>query len=77
VTDRRGDSRPLWLPAPRPGGEARVGGHWLSVVEHTPTRLIVHDPFGVAHLVSGAMGAGTARFCRYVRCNFGRRWMVG
>jgi hypothetical protein len=59
-------------PVERPAG----GGHWLIVVGHTPTHLIVHDPFGEADLVSGATIGGTARFCRYSRRNFGRRWMV-
>jgi GH24 family phage-related lysozyme (muramidase) len=59
-------------PVERPAG----GGHWLIVVGHTPTHLIVHDPLGEADLVSGATVGGTARFCRYSRRNFGRRWMV-
>jgi hypothetical protein len=59
-------------PVERPAG----GGHWLIVVGHTPTHLIVHDPLGEADLVSGATIGGTARFCRYSRRNFGRRWMV-
>jgi len=59
-------------PVERPTG----GGHWLIVVGHTPTHLIVHDPFGEADLVSGTTIGGTARFCRYSRRNFGRRWMV-
>jgi hypothetical protein len=59
-------------PVERPAG----GGHWLSVVGHTPTHLIVHDPFGEADLVSGATIGGTARFCHYSRRNFARRWMV-
>jgi hypothetical protein len=59
-------------PVERPTG----GGHWLIVVGHTPTHLIVHDPFGEADLVSGATIGGTARFCHYSRRNFGRRWMV-
>jgi hypothetical protein len=59
-------------PVENPGG----GGHWLIVVGHTPTHLIVHDPFGEADLVSGTTIGGTARFCRYSRRNFGRRWMV-
>ena len=59
-------------PVERPAG----GGHWLIVVGHTPTHLIVHDPFGEADLVNGTTIGGTARFCRYSRANFGRRWMV-
>jgi GH24 family phage-related lysozyme (muramidase) len=59
-------------PISRPGG----GGHWLIVVGITPTHLIVHDPFGEADLVNGTTLGGMARFCRYSRAKFGRRWMV-
>jgi hypothetical protein len=59
-------------PISRPGG----GGHWLIVVGITPTHLIVHDPFGEADLVNGTTLGGIARFCRYGRRNFARRWMV-
>ena len=59
-------------PVSRPAG----GGHWLIVVGITPSHLIVHDPLGEADLVNGITIGGTARFCRYSRANFGRRWMV-
>ena len=59
-------------PVSRPA----VGGHWLIVVGITPSHLIVHDPLGEADLVNGTTIGGTARFCRYSRANFGRRWMV-
>lgn len=59
-------------PISRPAG----GGHWLIVVGLTPTHLIVHDPFGEADLVNGTTIGGIARFCRYSRRNFARRWMV-
>ncbi len=52
------------------------GGHWLIVVGITPSNVIVHDPLGEADLVNGTTLGGTARFCRYSRANFGRRWMV-
>jgi hypothetical protein len=52
------------------------GGHWLCVVGHTSTQLIVHDPFGEADLVSGNTLSSVARFASYSRKNFGRRWMV-
>ncbi|MCP9901968.1 C39 family peptidase [Cyanobium sp. Cruz CV13-4-11] len=52
------------------------GGHWLIVVGITQTHVIVHDPLGEADLVDGTTIGGTARFCRYTRANFGRRWMV-
>lgn len=59
-------------PVSAPSG----GGHWLIVVGHTPTHLIVHDPFGEADLVNGATLGGVARFMQYSRRNFGPRWMV-
>lgn len=59
-------------PVDRPTG----GGHWLIVVGHDPTYLVVHDPFGEADLVSGRTLGGVARFMRYSRQNFGKRWMV-
>ena len=59
-------------PISRPAG----GGHWLIVVGIRPSQLIVHDPLGEADLVDGTTLGGKARFCRYSRRNFGRRWMV-
>ena len=59
-------------PVERPSG----GGHWLVAVGHTPTHLVVHDPFGEADLVSGATLGSTCRYGHYSRQNFGRRWMV-
>ena len=59
-------------PVTAPGG----GGHWLIVVGHTQTHMVVHDPFGEADLVNGATLGGVARFARYSRQNFGKRWMV-
>ena len=59
-------------PVSSPAGS----GHWLIVAGITPTHLIVHDPLGEADLVNGTTLGGTARFCRYSRQNFGRRWMV-
>ena len=59
-------------PVSSPAG----GGHWLIVVGITPTHVIVHDPLGEADLVNGTTLGSVARFCRYSRKNFGRRWMV-
>ncbi len=59
-------------PVSSPAG----GGHWLIVVGITPTHVIVHDPLGEADLVTGTTLGGAARFCRYSRQNFGKRWMV-
>ena len=59
-------------PVSSPAG----GGHWLIVVGITASHVIVHDPLGEADLVTGTTLGGTARFCRYSRQNFGKRWMV-
>jgi predicted chitinase len=59
-------------PVTAPSG----GGHWLTVVGHDRDNLIVHDPFGMADLISGATLGGVARFASYSRRNFGPRWMV-
>ena len=60
------------VPVSSPAG----GGHWLIVVGITASHVIVHDPLGEADLVTGTTLGGTARFCRYSRANFGRRWMA-
>ena len=52
------------------------GGHWLIVVGITASHVIVHDPLGEADLVTGTTLGRIARFCRYSRRNFRRRWMV-
>jgi GH24 family phage-related lysozyme (muramidase) len=52
------------------------GGHWLIVVGYDATHVIVHDPLGEADLITGATLNRPARFARYSRANFGRRWMV-
>lgn len=59
-------------PVTAPSG----GGHWLCVVGHTTTDVIVHDPFGKADLVTGATIGSPARFAKYSRQYFGPRWMV-
>jgi hypothetical protein len=59
-------------PVERPTGS----GHWLIVVGHTPTHLVVHDPWGEPDLVSGATLNANGMGLRFSRRNFGRRWMV-
>jgi GH24 family phage-related lysozyme (muramidase) len=59
-------------PVEKPSG----GGHWLCVVGYDATHVIVHDPLGEADLLAGATLNRPARFCRYSRKNWGRRWMV-
>jgi hypothetical protein len=59
-------------PVERPTGS----GHWLVVVGHTPTHLVVHDPWGEPDLVSGATLSANGMGLRFSRRNFGRRWMV-
>lgn len=52
------------------------GGHWLCVVGYDAWNVIVHDPIGEADLVHGNTMGRPARFCKYSRKNFGKRWMV-
>jgi hypothetical protein len=59
-------------PVSAPAG----GGHWLIIVGYDANNVIVHDPLGESDLVTGATLDRFARFCRYGRENFGRRWMV-
>ncbi len=51
-------------------------GHWLLVYGHTPTHLVVNDPWGEPDLVSGATLNANGMGLRFSRQNFGRRWMV-
>jgi hypothetical protein len=51
-------------------------GHWLVVYGHTPTHLVVNDPWGEPDLVSGATLNANGMGLRFSRLNFGRRWMV-
>jgi hypothetical protein len=59
-------------PVKRPTGS----GHWLIVIGHTPTHLVVNDPWGEPDLVSGATLNDHGMGLRFSRGNFGRRWMV-
>ena len=59
-------------PVERPTGS----GHWLVVIGHTPTHLVVNDPWGEPDLVSGATLNAHGMGLRFSRQNFGRRWMV-
>ena len=59
-------------PVDRPTGS----GHWLVVVGHTPTHLVVNDPWGEPDLLSGATLNACGMGLRFSRQNFGRRWMV-
>lgn len=59
-------------PVNRPTGF----GHWLTIIGHTPSAVIVHDPLGEPDLVSGATLNGNGQSLTFSRANFGRRWMV-
>jgi hypothetical protein len=52
------------------------GGHWLCVVGYTDSHLVVHDPFGEADLINGTTVSSVARYAKYSKKNFGKRWMV-
>jgi hypothetical protein len=59
-------------PVDAPSG----GGHWLCVVGYDKTNVIVHDPIGESDLIGGATLNSVARYAKYSRKNFGKRWMV-
>ena len=59
-------------PVHRPTG----WGHWLIVYGHTPTHLVVNDPWGEPGLLSGATLNANGMGVQFSRQNFRRRWMV-
>ena len=59
-------------PVAKPSG----GGHWLCVVGHNASHVIVHDPFGEADLLNGTTLSAVARYARYSRKNWIPRWCV-
>jgi GH24 family phage-related lysozyme (muramidase) len=59
-------------PVERPTG----GGHWLIVYGHTPTHVVVNDPWGEPDLIHGTTLNAKGMGLRFSRLNFGKRWMV-
>lgn len=59
-------------PVDRPTGS----GHWLVVVGHTPTQVVVNDPWGEPDLIGGTTLNANGMGLRFSRLNFGKRWMV-
>jgi len=59
-------------PVERPTGS----GHWLIVYGHTPTHVVVNDPWGEPDLIHGTTLNAHGMGLRFSRLNFGRRWMV-
>lgn len=59
-------------PVDRPSG----GGHWLIVYGHTPSHVIVNDPWGEPNLVTGATLSASGMGIKLSRLHFGKRWMV-
>jgi hypothetical protein len=59
-------------PVDRPSG----GGHWLIVYGHTPSHVIVNDPWGEPDLVTGATLSASGMGIKLSRLHFGKRWMV-
>ncbi|MCP9857943.1 MULTISPECIES: glycoside hydrolase family protein [unclassified Cyanobium] len=51
-------------------------GHWLIVYGHTPTHVVVNDPWGEPDLISGATLNAKGMGLQFSRLNFGKRWMV-
>ena len=59
-------------PVQRPTGS----GHWLIVYGHTPTHVVVNDPWGEPDLIHGTTLNEDGMGLRFSRLNFGKRWMV-
>jgi hypothetical protein len=59
-------------PVDRPTGS----GHWLIVIGHTPTQVVVNDPWGEPDLIGGTTLNPNGMGLRFSRLNFGKRWMV-
>lgn len=59
-------------PVDRPTGS----GHWLIVYGHTPTHVVVNDPWGEPDLIHGTTLNANGMGLRFSRLNFGKRWMV-
>lgn len=59
-------------PVDRPTGS----GHWLIVIGHTPTQVVVNDPWGEPDLIHGNTLNANGMGLRFSRQNFGKRWMV-
>ena len=59
-------------PVDRPTGS----GHWLVVIGHTPTHVVVNDPWGEPDLIHGTTLNANGMGLRFSRQNFGKRWMV-
>jgi GH24 family phage-related lysozyme (muramidase) len=59
-------------PVDRPTG----GGHYLIVYGHTPSHVVVNDPWGEPDLISGATLNARGMGLSFSRLNFGKRWMV-
>ena len=53
-------------PVERPTGS----GHWLLVIGHTPTHLVVNDPWGEPDLLSGATLNANGMGLRFSRQNY-------
>ncbi|MEA5416193.1 glycoside hydrolase family protein [Synechococcus sp. BA-132 BA5] len=59
-------------PVDRPTGS----GHWLIVYGHTPTQVVVNDPWGEPDLIHGITLNANGMGLGFSRQNFGKRWMV-
>jgi hypothetical protein len=59
-------------PVEQPTGS----GHRLIVYGHTPTHVVVNDPWGEPDLINGTTLNANGMGLRFSRLNFGKRWMV-
>lgn len=59
-------------PVERPSGS----GHWLIVYVHTPTHVVVNDPWGEPDLIHGTTLNAKDMGLRFSRLNYRKRWIV-
>ena len=52
------------------------GGHWLTVIDCTPTAAIVNDPWGEMLVAEGKYTSTNGAGLSYSRKNWGPRWCV-
>jgi hypothetical protein len=60
----------------RPVDRLTGSGHWLIVYDHTPSHVVVNDPWGEPLLISGATLNANGMGLHFSLLNFGKRWMV-
>ncbi len=59
-------------PVDRPTGS----GHWLIAIGHSPTHVLVNDPWGEPDLIHGTTINPNGMGLHFSRLNFSKRWMM-